>query len=342
MPGTKINSLTGPVLQGQSVFVTGGTGFVGSHFVERLLSLGCTDVRCLVRRDSRFLGDLPVLRIKGDLFQREALEDGVRDVDYVVHIAALTRSVQWSEFRKANVDGTVELLRAVGSDNPSLKKILVTSSLAVIGTGASPVADESAPLLPVSMYGQSKKEMEEAVIPFRDKLPIVVIRPPAVYGPRESDILTFFKTINNGFCPMIGLGREPAISLVHVDDLVTGMLGAMLSDNAIGNTYFVGSADHYSWREIRDASATALGRRVLTVPIPPMLVTPIGALSELYGKLTGTYPPLNREKAAEIKNACAMCDSSKAYADFGYDPETDLWNGIADTIAWYRRERWLH
>jgi len=183
--------------------------------------------------------------------------------------------------------------------------------------------------------------MEELVHSFTSDLPIVIVRPPAVYGPRESDIFTFFQSLSRGFCPIVGSGKKDALSLVHVSDLVRGMVQAGRSEKAIGETYFLGGASQYSWNEIRDASATALGKRVVTIPIPRFLVGAIGAVSELAGKLTNTYPPLNREKAAEIRYACLMCDHLKATADFGYAPDKDLWSGIDETIRWYRRESWL-
>jgi dihydroflavonol-4-reductase len=328
-------------LTGKSVFVTGGTGFVGSHFVERLLKLGATDVRCLVRSSRRFLEGLPISVVKGDMFSDDAIREGLLGVDYVAHIAAITRATEWDEFSKANVEGTVRLLNSVREHSPSVKNVLVTSSLAAVGSGASGIADESAALVPVSMYGRSKQEMEHAVAPFHADIPICIVRPPAVYGPRESDIFTFFKTLSYGFCPIVGSGRVPALSLVHVDDLVEGMIAAMTSPAAVGNTYFLGSPDQYSWHEIRDAGATALGRRVLTIPIPIPLVGTIGAASEFYGKMTDTYPPLNREKAREIRLACTMCDSSKAVNELGYAPKTDLWTGMHSTINWYRTNGWI-
>ena len=119
------------------------------------------------------------------------------------------------------------------------------------------------------------------------------------------------------------------------------MLQATLSKATAGETYFLSSPANYSWIEIRDASATALGRRVLTLHIPRFLVSAVGAISELAGRLTGNYPAFNREKAAETQHACLMCDHSKAVADFAYNPEIDLWSGVRETIDWYRKEGWL-
>ena len=261
--------------------------------------------------------------------------------DYVFHVAAITRAQEWNAFEEANVRGTTDLLDAVLATGTTPQSVLLTSSLAAVGQSGSPIADEKTPLNPVSMYGRSKADMEAEVKPYQDKLPIVTVRPPAVYGPRESDIFTFFQTMSRGVCPIIGNGKDPALSLVYVDDLVDGMIAAAYSKAAIGGTFFLGSAEAYSWNEIRDAAATALGRRVLTIRIPPPIIPLIGAASEFIGKLFGSYPPLNREKADEIRRACTICDSSLAQRTFDYSPSTNVWTGLQHTISWYRENGWL-
>ncbi len=330
-----------PSDSGYTAFVTGGPGFVGSHLVELLLKSGFREVRCLVRNELKFLEGLPVTVVGGSISDQAALAEGVKDVDYVFHVAAVTRARNWDTFLAANVEGSDRLLRTVREVNPAVRKVLVTSSLATIGLCDHPVASETDPLRPISMYGRSKVMMEERVQSYTGDLPIVTIRPPAVYGPRESDIFTFFQTLSKGLCPIIGSGREKALSLVHARDLVTGMLQAALKDETSGETYFLGSPSHYSWNEIRDASATSLGRRVFTIHVPPFLVGAVGAVSETAGRLTGTYPAFNREKAAEARHACLMCNHSKASRTFAYNPATDLWAGIDETIRWYRSEDWL-
>jgi nucleoside-diphosphate-sugar epimerase len=309
--------------------------------VEHLLASGFSTVRCLVRSERKFLEGLPVSIVRGDLQDTEALARGVRGADYVFHSAALTRSTEWDDFQRANVEGTQNLLRAIRAHDPGVRRVLITSSLAVIGRCDHAVATEDDPLQPISMYGRSKMLMEQVVAGFIAELPIVVVRPPAVYGPRESDIYTFFRSVSRGVCPIVGSGRDPSVSLVHARDLVRGMTAAVRSESTVGNTYFLGSPDRYSWHEVRDASATALRRRVLTIPVPPALVGAVGAVSEWVGKLTGAYPALNREKAREIRSACKMCDHTRATNDFGYTPRIDLWTGVQETIDWYRSAGWL-
>lgn len=329
-------------------FVTGGTGFIGSHLVEELLRRGYDEVRCLVRSEPRWLEGLDVTVVRGDLSDVEALWEGVAGVEYVYHVAGLTRAQDWEAFERANVRATLNLLGAVRHANPEVERVLVTSSLAAVGACAERVVDESSPLRPISQYGRSKAAMERTLQEplqdgtiYREALPLTVVRPPAVYGPREADIYTFFKMVSKGLFPVVGSGREKELSLVHVRDLVRGIADAAEHPETAGKTYFLGSEAFYSWQEVKEATTDALGRGAIKVPVPRFLVKPVGAVVEAVSRLIGQYPPLNREKAREIREASLMCSVEKARRDFGYRQEVPLDEGIRETIAWYQAEGWL-
>lgn len=329
-------------------FVTGGTGFIGSHLVEELLQRGYSEVRCLVRTERKWLEGLDVTVVRGDLSSVEALWEGVAGVDYVYHVAGLTRAQDWEAFEQANIRATLNLLGAVRHANPDVERVLITSSLAAVGACEESVVDESSPLRPISQYGKSKAAMERALqepmqdgTVYQDALPLTVVRPPAVYGPREADIYTFFKTVSKGLFPVIGSGTEKELSLVHVRDLARGIVDAAEHPETAGEIYFLGSEAFYSWQEVKEATTDALGRKALKLPVPRFLVKPVGAVVEAVSRLTGQYPPLNREKAREIREACLMCSVQKARRDFGYRQEVPLDEGIRETIAWYRKEGWL-
>lgn len=339
-PDTGATSGAPETFAGKTVFITGATGFLGSHLAEALLDAGCASVRCLVRSDRKWLDGLPVEIVTGDLHDRPALERGIRDADIVFHAAALTRARTWEAFERANIAGTTRLLDTVVETNPDIDRVVLASSLAVVGRADTDVADESTALDPVSMYGRSKRLMEREARTYMDRLNLVIVRPPAVYGPRERDILSFFRAMKYGVCPVMGSGGE-RLSLVYVADVVHGMLRAAVAPEASGGTYFIGPAEQVAWRDVRDAVRRATGRPVVTVPIPKSLVRAVGRAVETVTRPFGIHPPLNREKAEEITGACLMCDSSLAVREIGYTPSVDLQSGIHRTIEWYRRHGWL-
>jgi len=112
-------------------------------------------------------------------------------------------------------------------------------------------------------------------------------------------------------------------------------------EEAVGETYFIGSEAAYSWNNVKAAATSALDTWALTVPVPGALVGAVGAAAEAWGALTGSYPPLNREKAREIRHACTICSVDKAQSDFGYAQHVELDKGVQETIDWYTDEGWL-
>ena len=316
-------------------FVTGGTGFVGSHLVEELWRRNVDEIRCLVRSDPKWLSALDVEYVRGDLSDVEALWTALDGVTHVYHTAGLTRAPDWQPFYDVNVQGTLNLMGAIKHAAPDVERVLVTSSLAAVGKGASKTATENDPLRPVSRYGRSKAQMEEALHDAHDMtesygnaLPITVVRPSAVYGPRDRDLLDLFQTVQRHVFP-------------NVRDLVEGMADAAHAPAAEGETYLLGSKRPYAWNEVKQAATDALNTWAATLPIPPLLVGAVGTMAEAWGSLTGTYPPLNRDKARELRHACTACTIDKAARDFDYTPSIPLASGVAATVDWYRDEGWL-
>lgn len=332
-------------------FLTGGTGFVGSWMAQELMARGFA-VRALVRSDPKWLEAATAASgqaaeiIRGDLHDGDALRLGVEGTEAVVHVAGLTRARDQATLDRANVDGTVSLLEAV-RDAGHGPRVLVTSSLEAMGpnrldaSGHPVPATEADVPLPVSMYGRSKARMEEAVRNRFSDLGATIVRPPAVYGPREADIFEMIKGASRGLFPIVGDGGTPRLSLVHVRDLVRGMADLLADAEAAGETYFVGSERGYSWQEVRAAVEAALGRKTLKLPVPGALMGAAGAVSEGLGRLGGgTLPPLTRDKAEAARHAW-MCSVEKAARDVGYRQEVPLGEGMAETVAWYREAGWL-
>jgi dihydroflavonol-4-reductase len=319
-------------------FITGGTGFIGSHLADELVNRG-QEVRCLVRKNEKWLQGLNYEKIKGDLHDLVALKDGMQGVDVVYHLAAVVMAKKKSDFTYANVEATENVVRL--ARKAGVPKVVILSSLAATGPSFNRPVNESDPMMPVSMYGESKKEMELMVQKLAaETMSVTILRPPAVYGPREEQIYTFFKSAAKGLCTIIGDGKSTRISLVHVNDVVQGLTLAGAHQNKGLNTYFISSEETYTWHQIRDLTAEALGRKLYTVHISPDMVKKIAGAVETTASFFGHYPVINREKANELVLEWT-CSVEKAGKELGYRQQVSLREGIHNTISWYRKHNWI-
>ena len=301
-----------------------------------------------MRSGPKWLEGLPVETVAGDLHDADALSAGVEGAALVAHVAGLTRARTQAELDRANVDGTRAVLDAVRQSaeaEGSAPRVLVTSSLEAMGPNRigpdgrpEPATERDVPQ-PVSMYGLSKARMEDAVRRDYGDLGVTVVRPPAVYGPREADLYEMAKGAARGLFPVVGAADEPRVSMVYVSDLVRGMADLAEADAARGETVFLGTPG-YSWAEVRAALEAALGRKTLTLRVPGAVIGAVGALAERVGGLVGKLPPLTQDKAEAARHAW-ICSSDKARDLVGYAPEVGLAEGWAGTVAWYRAAGWL-
>jgi len=326
------------------VLLTGGSGFVGSYVAEQLAALGHT-VRALVRprSDAKFLKTLPNVEFApGAIDDRPSLDSAVRGVDAVVHVAGLVKARRPEEFFQVNLEGTKNLLSAAEAHAPGLKRFVYVSSLAAVGPSADgkPVADDAAPR-PVSQYGRSKLAAEQAVLAARDRLPVTVIRPPFIYGPRDRETLAFFTSVKNGVLPVLGDGRN-TLSVIYGEDCAAAIVCAALSDGPSGRSYFVDVGSVYVWREALAEVEKAVGKRAffrLGLPMPVVQVA--AAASQLYGKVTRTAQMLTLDKVNELKQRHWVCEGSGARRGLGWQPRTAWAEGVSKTAVWYRQSGWL-
>ncbi len=322
--------------------VTGGTGFVGSHLVDLLLEKGHS-VRCLIRKtsDTKWLKGKPVELVYGDLFDDNALHDAVAGVDYIYHSAGITKAKTKEEYYKGNTTGTRNLLVAAQKHNPQLKRFVHISSQAAVGPSESrvPIAEDR-PANPLTTYGKSKWMAEEECHLMMDKLPIAIVRPPVVYGERDKDVFEFFNTYKKGLQPMVGFS-EKLVSMIHVVDLVRGIVMAGESDNTIGQTYFVTSKTQYGWLEIGEATRKAMNRSAVRIRLPEFAVYIIAGFAEFFSLFSSKPALINFEKARDMVQDYWTCDPSKAKRDFGFEQGISLEAGIRTTVEWYQKEGWL-
>ncbi len=324
------------------VLVTGANGFVGSHLVEGLLDKGY-QVRCLVRKtsDLKWLSGLEVEYVYGDMADRNSLKAAITNVDIIFHSAGLTKAKTREDYFKANAEGTKNLIEVCLQENPKLKRFVYISSQAAVGPGADErPTDETAPCRPVSYYGESKLEGERIVLNYISRLPITIIRPPAVYGPRDTDMLGFFKVAKSGFRISFGRG-ESFISLVQVKDLIDGVILAAENPKAAGQTYFIADDRVYSWREAFSIIAGALDKKTIPLKIPKSVVFILAFLAENFCLLLGKTPAFNTQKAKEITQRYWGLNISKAKTELGFVPNFPLDKGAEETVKWYREKGWL-
>lgn len=318
--------------------VTGGTGFIGSHLVEALLKKGY-DVTCLVRQTStlRWIEGLKVKLIYGDCAEKETLKGLIKGYDYIYHLAGVTKAISREVYFRENSLGTENIVNGAAEENPGLKKFVYLSSLAASGPSPDGIPlDENSPPNPVSDYGRSKLAGENAVLKNKDYLRIVIIRPPAVYGPRDRDIYFFFKSIKRGIIPL--WGGERFLSLLYVDDLVEGIISAGESGEGI---YYLSDGKIYSIDTVTGKIAESLGVRPLKIRIPESLLYIIALISEVLYKITEKPPLINREKIKEAVQKYWICNNQRAVRDFGFSPRVFLDDGIKRTADWYKDHCWL-
>lgn len=320
-------------------FITGGTGFIGSHLVDRLIADGNHSLHCLVRAKERWLEGKPFERVHASLNDIHTLKPALEGTDVIFHLAGVVKAPDDKTFFSVNVEATENLLRL--AQKFEVPKVIILSSLAAAGPSTHHTITEHDAMRPVSRYGQSKKQMEEMIARVADgKTSVSVLRPSAVYGPREEDIFTFFQVAAKGICPIVGSGEGKPLSIAHVDDVVDGILLAE-KDRRLGvETFFIASARGYTWHEIRDATSEALGKKLATIHVPEKLVEGVGTAVETIASFFGKYPVMNQDKAREMVLPW-VCSVEKARRELGYDPKIDLFSGIKQTIDWYRLHNWL-
>lgn len=324
------------------ILVTGGTGFVGSHLVDRLLNQGKA-VRCLVRRSSnlKYLKDPQIELVYGGLDEATDWDKAFADVETVYHIAGVTFARRAQDYFTGNHQGTETIIAAAIKHRSQLKKFVHLSSLAAVGPGEKdkPV-DENTPPAPITPYGRSKLMGEEAALTAADFLPVTIVRPPAVYGPRDYALYELFKSIAKGLSPSIG-NYDKQISLVHVADLVDGMVLAAEKDASKGRAYFISSPEVYSYKGLIEILAGIFDRRVRSFAIPRPLAYAVAAVAEIGAAVTRKPPVINRDKVTDLSQVCWGCSIERARQELGYQPQMPIAEGLRETITWYKNEGWL-
>lgn len=329
-------------IDNSTVLVTGATGFIGSHLVDYLLSRGCT-VHCPVRKTSglQWLDPSRVRLHTADLTQPGGLGDCFEHTEYVFHLAGVTKAKSEEEYYRINADACASLYKSCAADGKRLKAVVHISSLSAVGPGTPerPV-DENTPCKPLTFYGKSKLAGEKIAEQFSSSLPIVILRPPVVYGPRERDFFTYLKMVHGGWNLKIGWTRR-SLSLIYVRDLVRAMVQAAICPAREDKFFFITDGAIYSWEDVAQTAMRILDVHTRSFTIPEMALTSIALFSEALACFSSKPPLLDRQKLIEIRQSAWTASSEKFFNQYEFQPQYDLNKGLAETLDWYKKHHWF-
>lgn len=327
----------------KKAFITGATGFIGSHLAEKLIEKDY-EVTCLVRRTSnlRWLEKLPVKYHTGEISDKDSVLEGVRRQDYIFHLAGLTKAIKPVDYYRVNADGTKNMIEATLEAGHEIKRFVLLSSLAAAGPSpdALPI-DEKTPPRPITDYGRSKLEAEKITESFRSQIPISIVRPPAVYGPRDKDIYLYFKMVNKGWSFLLG-SHDQVLSFVYAPDLAESVIKVAECEESSGETYFASNPEPYTWSYVGSVIEKSLDKtKCRKIRIPFWMGNIIARIVETGTVLTKSPAVLNRQKILEAVQPYWVCSPEKLNRDTGFSCSTDIEKGMKNTALWYKKMGWL-
>lgn len=330
----------------KKILITGASGFVGSHLVEAAKDQ-LFEVHAAVRASSLTDEIIPFVDkfVYPDWNSPQDLDKLLltEKYDFIIHAAALTKSKSEQEMYKVNVDFTKNLLQSVSNLAEKPKRIVFVSSLAAIGPipyQENRFIQDDSPYHPVTVYGRSKRDAELMIKEQFDHLPITIVRPTAVYGPREKDLFILFDTMNKGFEPYIG--RKPqALSFIYVKDLVEVLLLSLGEQELKIASYNITDGEVYTKYAMAEIFKSIFQKRLLRVHIPYAIVEYFSILlQKLYSKSSKT-PVIYPERLNELTAENWGCNIQEVKNKLNFEPKYNLERGLKETLQWYKTNKWL-
>jgi nucleoside-diphosphate-sugar epimerase len=329
----------------KKVLITGASGFVGYHLVEEALQQNL-EVYAAIRPGSptAHLRSLPVhfttLPYLHPAGLQKLLEGG--GYHYIIHVAGLTKAKTPEKYNTVNATYTRNLAEAAVRADIPLRRFVFISSLAALGPAAAEAAHPITPFhvpQPVTAYGKSKL-LAEAYLNELPELPLVTLRPTAVYGPRERDLYLLIRTVARGIEPYIGR-KAQKLSFLYVKDLAEITLRTLQLPGRNHLSYNLSDGNSYDRYAFAEVTKRLLRKKTLRFHLPlPAVRALAGLLEGAYG-LTQKMPTLNREKLRELSAANWTCSIREPQRDLGFSPRYNLETGLAETLAWYKDNKWL-
>jgi len=320
-------------------FITGATGFVGSHVAEQLVQRG-DEVLALARRPDAHtqLAALGCTSVAASLDDGAALRAALAGADIVYHIAGAISAASADEFFAVNEGGTRKLIAAVRDAAPHARFVYVSSQAALGPSPRHTPLDEDAAANPVTAYGRSKLAGERAVQ--TGGLAWTIVRPPSVYGPRDREFLQLFQVVKRGMAPVFGDGSQQ-LSLVYVEDLARAIILAGTAPVAAARVYHAAHGEIALARDVAKEAGRAIGRNPIVLPLPGAIASPIVALVGAAARLAGRRTVINSDKMAEFLAPAWLLSAARAERELGWKATVALREGMQLTGQWYRDRGWI-
>ena len=326
----------------ERVLITGASGFLGFHLIEAALAIGL-EVHAAVRKSSD-IKHLQHFDIKYTYLDFDSISDLKSEIEknqyqYIIHAAGITKADSQEQYNKINATLTYNLGKAAATADIDLKKFVFVSSLAAIGPLQQPdglLTEYSVPQ-PVTSYGKSKLLGEEWLANLA--LPLTIIRPTAIYGPREKDIFILFKSIKRGWEPYIGK-QQQQLSFVYVKDVADVIVNALFSKYQ-NTVYNISDGDTHNRYELAEHIKFLLQKKTWQIHLPERMVKLLAVVLEKTYHVFNKVPALNREKLKELTAMNWNCSIEKAGRELGFAPSYTLKEGLTETIDWYKKNKWI-
>lgn len=331
----------------KKILITGANGFIGSSLVEEGLKRGYEVYAGLRKTSSRkYLTDERIKFFEIDFTDQKKLELQLTQFsneqgrfNYIVHNAGITKAKSKQDYFTVNVQNTKNFVEALINTGNTLEKFVYMSSLAAIGPGltSNPIqlTDEARP---VTSYGKSKLESEKYLRSLND-FPYIIIRPTAVYGPRDKDIFILLKMLNRNLETYIGFGKQ-VLSFIYVKDLARAIFLALESPHK-QKEYLVSDGSIYDSRTFNSLAKKQLKKKTISITFPSSILKPIAYATETIAALSGSIAIFNRDRLREFEARNWAVDIEALKNETGFNAEYDLEKGLMETIEWYKKNGWL-
>lgn len=325
----------------EKVLITGASGFLGFHLIEAALGKNM-DVHAGIRKSSDIshLTHLPISFIYLDLSSSNSLIEEMKKekYDYIIHAAGITRAKTEIQYNVVNAEYTFNLALAVQHSEIPIKKFVYISSIAALGPldNLNKEIDESTTPRPVTGYGKSKLLSETKLQ--RLAMPLVILRPTAIYGPRDTNILIMFKSIKRGLEPYIG-EIEQRLSFIYVKDVATATVNALTGPNNVA--YNLSDGNSYSRYALANYVKLFMKKKTIKFHLPYELVKMLANTLEITGRIFNKTPVINEDKLNELTGKNWTCSIEKAKKELNFKPLFDLEKGVMETLKWYQQLKWL-